>query len=113
MNEDHQAALRDYCRAVHGIECDVPRLVAEVRTRNFDLVFHTHPSLRLALMTWLAGIPVRVGTGYRWYSFLFNRKVWEHRSDARFHELEYNLHLLNVVQADEQKRNARFYIGDL
>src|SRR5881628_2036198 len=53
-------------------------LIASLRTERFQVVFHTHPRFRLALMTWLAGIPVRVGTGYRWYSFLFNRKIFEH-----------------------------------
>jgi ADP-heptose:LPS heptosyltransferase len=73
------------------------KLVAAVRREKFDVVFHTHPMFRLALITRLAGIPVRVGTGYRWYSFLFNRKVFEHRKDARKHELEYNLNLLGAV----------------
>jgi heptosyltransferase-3 len=72
-------------------------LVATLRSHRFDAVFHTHPRFHLALMTWIAGIPVRIGTGYRWYSFLFNRKVFEHRKDARHHELEYNLHLLQVL----------------
>jgi ADP-heptose:LPS heptosyltransferase len=48
-------------------------------------------------MTWITGIPIRIGTGYRWYSFLFNRKVYEHRKDAQRHELEYNLNLLQAI----------------
>lgn len=79
------------------------QLVALIRAGKFDVVFHTHPLFRLALITWFARIPTRVGTGYRWYSFLFNTKVYEHRKDARFHELEYNLHLLDAIgcPADE------------
>jgi ADP-heptose:LPS heptosyltransferase len=73
------------------------RLASALRSERFDMVFHTHPMFRLALVTRLAGIPLRVGTGYRWYSFLFNRKVYEHRKDARKHELEYNLRLLEEV----------------
>lgn len=37
-----------------------------------------------------ARIPLRVGSGYRWYSFLLSHRVWDHRSDAKFHEAEYN-----------------------
>jgi heptosyltransferase-2 len=48
-------------------------------------------------MTWIARIPLRVGTGYRWYSFLFNKKMYEHRKTAQRHELEYNLNLLSVI----------------
>ena len=72
-------------------------LVGLLRSKQFDIVFHTYPRFRLALMTWFAGIPVRIGTGYRWYSFLFNRKVYEHRKHALRHELEYNLNLLSAV----------------
>ena len=72
-------------------------LVTMLRRERFDVVFHTHPRFRAALMTWFARIPIRVGTGYRWYSFLFNRKVFEHRKDAKKHELEYNLSLLGSV----------------
>lgn len=73
------------------------RLRAILRSERFDVVIHTHPRIRLALLTWLARIPVRVGTGYRWYSMLFNRRVYEHRKDAQRHELEYNLRLLETV----------------
>ncbi len=75
-------------------------LLSELRKRRFDLVFVVHPTLRLALSMFLAGIPIRVGTGYRWYSFLFNRKVFEHRRTAERHEAEYNLSLLRAIGCD-------------
>lgn len=75
----------------------VHSLVRALRGRKFDVVFHTYPRFRAALITWLAGIPVRVGTGYRWYSFLFNRRIFEHRKNAERHELEYNLNLLTAL----------------
>jgi len=78
------------------------RTVRELRKGRFDVVVHTHPMPSLALVTLLAGIPVRVGTGYRWYSFLFNRRVYEHRKDAARHELEYNLNLLRAVGCDHE-----------
>ncbi len=73
------------------------KFVGVLQSRKFDVVIHTQPRPRLALATWLAAIPVRIGTGYRWYSFLFNKKMYEHRKTAQRHELEYNLHLLSVV----------------
>jgi len=78
------------------------RTITELRESHFDVVIHTHPMPRLAFITLLAGIPVRVGTGYRWYSFLFNRRVYEHRKDAARHELEYNLNLLRAVGCDHE-----------
>ncbi len=73
------------------------QLVSILRDQHFDVVIHTYPRFRLALMTWISGIPARVGTGYRWYSFLFNKRLFEHRKDATRHELEYNLNLLTTL----------------
>jgi heptosyltransferase-3 len=69
----------------------------ELRRSRFDLVILASPTFRLALLMLLAGIPVRVGTGYRWYSLLFNRRVYEHRKTAERHELEYNFSLLKRI----------------
>ncbi|MEW5798012.1 MAG: glycosyltransferase family 9 protein [Bacteroidota bacterium] len=68
-----------------------------VKQRSFDIAIVPYPRFILALIIYLAGIPVRVGTGYRWYSFLFNHKVYEHRKDAKRHEVEYNLNLLKAI----------------
>ncbi len=69
----------------------------QLRELRFDAAVLVHPTLRLALLLWLSGIPVRIGSGYRYYSFLFNRRVFEHRKDAKRHELEYNLGLLRAL----------------
>jgi heptosyltransferase-3 len=79
-------------------------MLAELRSARFDAVIVAFPRFRIALLLWLAGIPVRVGTGYRWYSFLFNKRIFEHRKTAERHEAEYNLSLLKglgcVVSSD-------------
>lgn len=72
-------------------------MLREIRRRKFDAVVVAHPTLRLALLMFLARIPLRIGTGYRYYSLLFNRRVYEHRKDARRHEVEYNLNLLHML----------------
>lgn len=79
------------------------QMLAELRSQKFDLVLVSHPRFRIALLLFLAGIPVRVGSGYRWYSFLFNRKVFEHRKTAEKHEAEYNISLLRALGIEEQK----------
>jgi heptosyltransferase III len=69
-------------------------ILAELRRARFDAVVVAFPRFRIALLLWLAGIPVRIGTGYRWYSFLFNKRIFEHRKTVEKHEAEYNLSLL-------------------
>jgi heptosyltransferase-3 len=72
-------------------------ILAELRARRFDLVVVSHPTFRIAVLMVLAGVPVRVGSGYRWYSFLFNKRVFEHRKTAEKHESEYNVSLLQAA----------------
>ena len=80
-----------------GVQKSFLALLGELRAHRFDLVVVSHPTLRIALLTALAGIPVRVGSGYRWYSFLFNKRIFEHRKTAEKHEAEYNISLLQAV----------------
>jgi ADP-heptose:LPS heptosyltransferase len=82
-------------------------MVSRLRTGAFDAVVLTYPRFRLALLTLLAGIRIRIGTGYRWYSFLLTKRVFEHRRDARKHELEYNLDLLRALDPAIDISDAR------
>jgi heptosyltransferase-3 len=79
------------------------RMLRELRAQRFDLVIVSYPTFRLTSLIFASGIPLRVGTGYRWYSMLFNKRVYEHRKTAEKHELEYNLSLLSAlgVEAEE------------
>lgn len=61
---------------------------------QFDAAIFLKPFRRLMAAAWLARVPLRVGTGYRWYSWLLNRRVYEHRSDFSRHESAYNVGLL-------------------
>jgi lipopolysaccharide heptosyltransferase II len=73
------------------------RLRRELRSRRFDVALFLRPTLRTAMAAMMAGIPVRVGTAFRFYSFLFTRRVPEHRRRAEKHEYEFNMALLASV----------------
>ena len=62
---------------------------------NFDSAVIVYPTFITALIIYLSKIEYRIGTGYRWYSWLFNQKIFEHRKYAEKHELEYNVNLLS------------------
>jgi heptosyltransferase III len=64
---------------------------------RFDTAIIVYPTFITSLIIFFSGIKNRIGTGYRLYSFLFNRKVFEHRKYAEKHELEYNIGLLKVM----------------
>jgi heptosyltransferase III len=72
-------------------------MLRRIQTKNFDIAIVVHPTPRLAWLMFRARIPERVGSGFRYYSILFNRRVYEHRKDAKRHELEYNLNLLKKL----------------
>ncbi len=68
-----------------------------IKQKNFDYCVIVYPRFKISLIVFLSGIKNRIGTGYRWYSLLFNQKVYEHRKDAERHELEYNVNLLGKL----------------
>lgn len=68
-------------------------MLSELRRAQYDLAIVAFPRFRVALLLWLARIQTRIGSGYRWYSFLFNKRVYEHRKTAEKHELGFNLSL--------------------
>jgi heptosyltransferase-2 len=72
----------------------------KIKSKNFDTCVVVNPTLTISLMMFLSRIQNRIGTGYRWYSFLFSKKVFEHRKYAEKHELEYNINLLNKIDID-------------
>jgi ADP-heptose:LPS heptosyltransferase len=73
------------------------RLAGELRRLRLDAVFYCRPTPRAALAGLMAGIPLRVGTAYRYYSLLFNRRVREHRKYGDKHESRFNLNLLEAA----------------
>ena len=73
------------------------RLAKEMRTTNADVVFLPSPRTKLAFAVLFSGISKRVGTGYRWYSFCFNKKTYDHRKTAEHNEAEYNVRMLSTI----------------
>ncbi len=84
--------------------------------KKFDSCVIVYPTFIAALIIFFSRIKTRIGTGYRWYSFLFNKKVYEHRKYAQKHELEYNINLLQhfgiYEKADYGSINFNIKIND-
>jgi ADP-heptose:LPS heptosyltransferase len=68
--------------------------------RGIDAAVFLKPFRHLMLAAFVARVPVRVATGFRWYSFLANRRIYQHRTDFSRHESEYNLHLLTGLDME-------------
>ncbi len=70
------------------------------RSGRWDAVFFPNPNFSLALAAFLARIPRRIGTGYRWFSLLYNRRIYEHRRNGSRNEAEHNLIMLQQIGID-------------
>lgn len=89
--------LLENCPAIDSVFYidDYSKGIKEIFEKNkFDAVFFPRPRFNECLAAFIAGIPLRVGTAYRWYSVLFNHKVHDHRKTAERHEAEYNTRLV-------------------
>ncbi|HEX9917037.1 MAG TPA: glycosyltransferase family 9 protein [candidate division Zixibacteria bacterium] len=86
-------------------------LAGLLRDRKFDIAVALHPSWRVAILLILARIKYRVGTGYRFYSFFFNLKLFQHRKDIQKHELEYNLDMLGPLSINPEKILPKVYLS--
>jgi len=66
-----------------------------------DAIIFARPDFKLALEAVIARIDVRIGTGYRFYSGLFTRWVYEHRRKGARHEAQYGVNLLGPILPGE------------
>jgi heptosyltransferase III len=87
--------------------------IALISKYKFDSAIVVSPSFITAFLIFLCGIKFRIGTGYRWYSFLFNKKIYEHRKYGDKHELEFNVDLLTPFGIKETVNfeNVKFDIS--
>lgn len=84
----------------------------KLRDRQADAILFLYPRDKLSVAALLAGIPIRVGTAYRWYSLLFNRRVHEHRKVSTKSEAEYNLSIIRAIGCTAAEMDARLEIDE-
>ena len=84
-----------------------------ISSNKFDTCIVVNTTFTIALILFLSRIKLRIGTGYRLYSFLFNGKVFEHRKYAEKHELEFNVSLLQKIGIEEKldKKNVEYNLN--
>lgn len=87
-----------------------PEKYSYFKNKKIDLAINVKPEFSLALLFFLLRIRYRIGTGYRWYSFLYNCRVYEHRKDSVKHESDYNLNLIGSF-FKIGKPEKKFYFG--
>ena len=113
----------DYVRTVR--RTDPLRELCAAFSEGVDAAVFLKPFRYLMWAAFLSRVPIRVATGFRWYSVLANRHIYEHRSEFLKHESEYNVEMLSglglspqdvrppvlVVSKEEQKEGERRWVG--
>lgn len=67
-----------------------------LKKRKFDLALILHPTNRMHLVTYLAGIPRRIGYDQK-LGFLLSDKITHTKQFGQKHEIEYNLDLIRYM----------------
>ena len=83
-----------------------------LRSFRFDIVIDLYPSPESALTLALAGIPQRVGTMYRWFSFLYTHRVKVRKHPSIKHEAEYNLEYLTPLGIRAELERPSLYLRE-
>ncbi len=85
-------------------------LIDRLKQENFDAVVVAFPRWRVTWAVWKAGIPVRIGPASKLYSVLFNQRIFQHRSESKKHEADYNLELLQPLGVAFQRTPSRLVL---
>lgn len=88
------------------------KTVAEVRRSRFDLALLFQNAFEAALITRLAGIPIRIGYSTDGRGFLLSHPVPRDREVLRQHQVEYYLHLMRTMNWKAESRDPRLHVGE-
>jgi len=92
----------DYVRTVR--RTDPLHMLRDAFSGGVDAAVFLKPFRYLMWAAFLARVPLRVATGFRWYSPLANRHIYDHRSEFVKHESEYNVDMLRGLGLTPQRR---------
>ncbi len=66
--------------------------------RDVNVIIHVFPDKEIQKLAKKVGIPMRIGTSHRWYSWLYcNKLIHYSRKNSNLHEAQLNLKLLEPL----------------
>lgn len=90
---------------------EILRFSTELRSGKFDLCVIFNPSKEFNIISFLAGIPIRLGYA-RKLGILLTRKTKDEKYLGLKHEIEYNLDLVSLVGAGTKDKRLSLEIDD-
>jgi len=89
---------------------DKLRFISELKKKKFDMVFLLHRSLTRTLITYLAGIPERIGYFTKKRGFLLTKRVAVPKGEI--HRLEYYTNLLESGGIKVEDKSCEFFSSE-
>ncbi len=80
------------------------KLIWSLKKRKINLAIIFNPSKKFNIITFLAGIPRRVGYNRKW-GFLLTHKIEDKKYLGEKHEVEYNLDLAQLIGAETKDKS--------
>ena len=84
------------------------RFARRLAKKNFDVVIHLHPTNRMHLVGWLAGVPVRIGYRKK-NAWALTHALEDRKAEGAKHESEYNFDLLKFLGVDPPERIESYF----
>lgn len=81
-----------------------------LKAKNFDTAIALHPTNRVHIMLFLAGIPVRAGYDKK-MGFLLTQRIKHEKQKGEKHEADYNFDLLSALGMDAGDADRKPYIA--
>ena len=86
-------------------------LIKILRKKRINIVIILNPSKEMNILTYLSGIPIRVGYARKW-GFLLTHKKEDKKYLGQRHEVEYNLELVGLVGAKTENQTLSLAINN-
>ncbi|MFH1061525.1 MAG: lipopolysaccharide heptosyltransferase II [Candidatus Omnitrophota bacterium] len=86
------------------------KFIRYLRKKHFDSVYILHPSLRRAMIGFLAGIPNRIGYSTKRRGFLLTQSIPV--NPESMHKIDYFLYLLSQVGILTVDRKCEFFLSE-
>ena len=96
-------------RVSHKSFWNTVKFALRLRKKKFDTAVVLHPTNRVHIMLFLAGIPLRIGYD-RKMGFFLTKRISHRKQEGGKHEVDYNFDLLKRSGFDIEKADRRPYM---
>jgi len=92
---------------------NIAGLSSKLRAEKFDVVIHLYSDFWISLATFLAKIPLRIGTTSKLAQIFYNKRISQKRSSGKKHEADYNLELLKPLGIEPVRKSSVPFLKEL